>query len=155
MSDDRMTLWLGPKQLSPEEGWLLVRWALEVGADEFSFSCLAPSRQARFCTETEGALSTFHIGHEKRPALSQRLGEGRDREVPLWRLNDKSLIVLQKLLPEGIFTDRQGSRDGWIEDLTMYQAGHLRLGVITHEHEAALNLTEDERQQLRDRNLLR
>jgi hypothetical protein len=150
-----MTFWLAPNELSTKEGWLLVRWMLETGSDEFSFSCLlGPSQGAQFCSKTESALSAFLIGREKRPALSRRPGGGWDRETPLWRLNEKSLIVLQELLPDGIFTDRQGSRDGWIEDLTIYQERHLRLGVVTHEHEAALNITEHERKQLRDRHLL-
>ena len=77
------------------------------------------------------------------------------RDMHLWRLDEESLAVLRGLLPEGIFTDRQGNTDGWIEDLTIYEARQIRLGVITHEHEAALNLSEIEHARLREMEVLR
>ena len=69
-------------------------------------------------------------------------------------LNDESLAVLRQLLPDGIFTDRQGNTDGWIEDLTLYDHAEIRLGVITHEQEATLNVEYAERSELRELKIL-
>jgi hypothetical protein len=57
--------------------------------------------------------------------------------------------VLEQLLPDGIFTDRQGSDEGWIEDVALYQGGQLRLAVNTHERQATIHLSDPEQDELR------
>src|SRR5438093_11347258 len=150
-----MTFWLRPDDLTAQASLRLVQWALDTGSDEFTFSCLGLSPEARFCTIAEAALSAFVIEDGPRPRLSRGPNEGWVRDVHLWRLDEESLAVVRRLLPEGIFTDHQGNTDGWIEDLTIYEARQIRLGVITHEHEAALNISEIEHARLREMQVLR
>ena len=150
-----ISLRLRPDDLSVGTSWRLVHWVLETGSDEFTFSCLGTSPDARFCMTAEAALAAFVIEDAPRPRLTRRIDEGWVRDVHLWRLDEESLAVLRRLLPEGIFTDHQGSTDGWIEDLTFYEGRQIRLGVITHEHEAALNLSESEHVLLREMQVLR
>jgi len=72
----------------------------------------------------------------------------------LWRFDRLSLLVLKGLLPDGLFTDRQGNSDGWIEDVTPYRSSQLLLTVITHEEAATLRAGHAEIRHLRDRGLL-
>jgi len=73
----------------------------------------------------------------------------------MWRLNDQSLAALETFLPDGILTDRMGADGGWIEDLTLFSSGVIRLRVITHEHLLMLNVTEEEHGHLRGLKLIK
>ena len=141
---------LRSNELPVEAGWRLIRWYAETGSNEFTFSCLAAATQeGRFCAAAEQALASFAVGFDRRPPTTLGKNEASLRKVKLWRLNEQSLRVLQQLLPDGLFTDRQGSDEGWIEDLTVYQDGQLRVGVITHEKQATIHLTDSEQEELR------
>lgn len=140
---------LQPNQLAVEDGWRLIRWCAATGSNEFSFSCLsAATQQGRFCVAAEEALTSLAVGFDERPSLTRAKDRGFTRRVKLWRLNEESLRVLELLLPDGIFTDHQGSDDGWIEDITFYQGGQLRLAVITHERMATILVSDSEQSEL-------
>jgi hypothetical protein len=147
---------LQPQEISAGDSWRLVSWLLETGSNEFTISCLGGSaREAGFCKAAADALSRFAMEPQPRPRSTRSLREPPNLKRPLWRLDEASIAVLRTLMPAGIFTDSQGATDGWIEDLTVYdEAGQIRLGVITHEGHAILNVSQAERLQLRDLRLL-
>ena len=144
------------QEISAEDSWRLVSWLIQRGSNEFTIACLSgPSPEARFCKASAEALSDFVIDPQLRPRSTRLVRDPPKIKTPLWRLDERSLAVVRTLMPDGIFTDSQGSTDGWIEDLTVYDnGGGIRLGVVTHEHEAILNVTDAERKQLRDLRLL-
>ena len=138
---------LALSRLPTERSWRLARWLLDTGADEFTLGCVwARSQEPHFCRAAEEALATFRLP-EAGPGLTHRTGRST-RDRTFWRFNEASLGVLEALLPDGIFTDRQGADSGWLEDLMIYQGGHLRLAVSTHEHEAILRLSDEQRQEV-------
>ncbi len=61
----------------------------------------------------------------------------------LWTLSAESLPLLLRFLPHGLFRWPPGPA-GWLEDLTVYRAGELVLGIVTHEAEGVLRLTPAE-----------
>jgi len=107
-----------------------------------------------FCIATEQALESFALPPALRPHLTNRVAESVLRQTRLWRFDKRSLVVLKGLLPDGLFTDRQGNSDGWIEDVTFYRSSELLLGVITHEHQATLRANNADLRRLRDSGLL-
>jgi len=82
------------------------------------------------------------------------LAEPHVRDTRLWRFDKLSLVVLKGLLPDGLFSDRQGNSDGWIEDVTLYRDSRLLLTVITHEEAATLRAGHADIRHLRNRGLL-
>ena len=138
---------LALSRLPTEKSWRLARWLLDTGADEFTLGWVwARSQEPHFCRAADEALATYRLPAAQ-PGVTQKTGRStRDRKF--WRFNEASLRVLQTLLPDGIFTDRQGADGGWLEDLMIYQGGHLRLAVSTHEHQAILRLSDEQRQEL-------
>ena len=141
--------------LGPDDTWRLVQWCFQNGADEFSVVCLAAaSRDAPFCAASQRTLEPLSLPRAVRPHLTSRPSAPAARETRLWRLNSHALTLLKTLLPDGLFTDRHGNDDGWIEDPTFYRDRELLLGVITHEDVATLRATERELGRLRELNLL-
>jgi hypothetical protein len=146
---------LKPSDLNADSTRLLFQWCIEIGSDEFSWSCLSyASSGAPFCVATEQALKSFSLPPAPRPHLTRPLGEPFIRQTGLWRFNTSSVLILNGLLPDGLFTDHQGNRDGWLEDVTLYRSSQILLGVVTHEHEATLRASDVEVLHLRERGLL-
>ena len=146
---------LKPPDLNAHSTRLLLHWCLEHGSDEFTYACLRhASRPAPFCVATERALESFALPAAPRPHLTRPQAEPFIRETGLWRFNNESLVILTGLLPDGLFTDRQGNSDGWIEDVTLYRGSELVLGVVTHEDEATLRASDAEIRDLRERHLV-
>ena len=146
---------LKPPDLSAHSTRLLLQWCLERGSDQFTWGCLGgASGLAPFCVAVEQALESLALPAAPRPHLTRTQTEPFIRETGLWRFNNESLVILTGFLPDGLFTDRQGNSDGWIEDVTLYRGSELLLGVITHEGEAALRATDAEIRDLRERRLV-
>src|SRR5438552_2903968 len=133
--------------LPGDKSWRVVQWLVDRGADEFTLACISGrSEDAFFCRQADQALSSYVVAGD--PG-SDRLTRGH-----AWRLDERSLRVLKTLLPEGVLTDRQGTKGGWLEDLTIYQEGRPRLASVTHEHYARLTLRPNEYQELRELGLV-
>ena len=146
---------LKASDLNADSTWLLMQWCIERGSDEFSYICLGGAALAApLCSAAESALEPFSLPPGPRPHLSRPVAEPFIRKTHLWRLNMESLAKLKELLPEGLFTDRQGNRDGWIENVTLYRKSELLLGIITHEDRATLRASDAEIRQLREQGLL-
>src|SRR5437867_1456401 len=118
---------LALSRLPPEKSWRLARWLLDTGADEFTLGCVwARSQEPHFCRAADQALATYRLPATAGPGLTHEAGRSTSDRI-FWRFNEASLRVLQTLLPDGLLTDRQGADSGWLEDLTIYQGGQLRL----------------------------
>jgi hypothetical protein len=130
-------------------GWDLVRWCHALGADEFSWREMGiVGHPDPTIDQANRALASFRIPDQLRPTSVVYSGEADRQTIKLWRLNAASIEVVIGLLPEGIFTAPTYSEEGWIEDLALYRAGELLLGVISHEDEAVLHLENAEAAEL-------
>ena len=69
------------------------------------------------------------------------------RSTELWRLTSASFAVLQEFLPDGFFTNKS-TKEGWFEDPVFYRNGEFMLGVVSHENEGIVRVTEAERRLL-------
>ena len=69
------------------------------------------------------------------------------RPLELWRLTSQSFAVLKEFFPDGVFKDQTAGEGGY-EDLILYREGELMLGVVSHEGEGILRVTDEERQSL-------
>lgn len=122
----------------------LLRYLLAHGADEFSITVLAlQDTQAPFADAFEDELGAY-----ERPAAARRVltaAEAGDvtRTVRLWAFNEASLARLLSFMDTGLLHWPAGP-DGWLEDLTVYRAGELALGLVSHAHEGVLRVTRKE-----------
>jgi hypothetical protein len=130
--------------LRGERGPALLRWLLDHGADEFSVTVLAlQDTPAPVADAFEDALGSFERAPAPRRVLTSPTSTDFTRMVRLWTLSSESLGRLLEFFPEGLFQWPTGP-DGWLEDLTVYRAGELALGLVSHEREGALRLTPAE-----------
>ncbi len=96
---------------------------------------------------------TSRLANAQRGHLTGRRADERDfiRPLELWRLTSKSLAVLEEFFPNGVFS-YEASAEGWLEDLMLYRHidrhSELVLGVVSHEGEGMLRVTNQEQRQL-------
>lgn len=136
--------YLSEPDLRAPSGPALLRWLLAHGADELSITVMAfHGKPARIADEFEDVLGPFERPPALRRVLTARTPGELTREVRLWSFSAASLPLLLRFLPHGLFRWPPGP-DGWLEDLTVYRAGELVLGVVTHEAEGVLRLMPDE-----------
>jgi hypothetical protein len=132
------------RSLRGERGPRLLRYLLDHGADEFSINVMAlQDIPAPFADAFEDELGPFELPSARRRVITSADGRDAVREVRLWAFNQTSLDRLLSFLDQGIFHWPAGP-DGWFEDLTVYRKGELALGLVSHELEGALRLTEAE-----------
>ena len=136
------------KDLDLEGQWRLLDWCLEQGGDEFTVDAIVCDGGS------DAQLQPFDqlVASHKRPRavrrhLSGPPNQGLTYETDLWRLNRETVDALRIAFPRGPF-DYFPEGDAWFEDLEVYRAGELLLGVITHEHEGVLRVTAAERADL-------
>ena len=126
---------------SPEKSWQLLEWCLSRGADEFTIaSCIySENTPPTVCDDLFQALSPFDCGVEGRDTLRSL----RPEVITLRTLCPESITVLRAYFEEGLFTYIVRD-EGTPEDPMFYRAGKLMLGIITHEGEGILHITETE-----------
>lgn len=132
--------------------WQLARWCKKHGANEFTLSAITVEGEDRALFERfDGLTEPFRLPKEKRRNLTAYgSGFGPDaftRSTELWRLTSASFTVLQEFLPDGLFT-YESALGGWFEDPVFYRNGEFMLGVVSHENEGIVRVTEAERQLL-------
>lgn len=130
--------------IRPEQTWQLAAWCAAHGATEFRLDLMSlKGHPAPFCDAVETALAPFRRPEARREHMSTLVGQPRVRPTELWTVSAESLRVLQRHLDEGLFTYLAGEFEtGWLEDPTFYRDGELMLGVVSHEREGLLRLTE-------------
>ncbi len=130
--------------LRGERGPQLLRYLVAHGADEFSITVMAMHETpAPFVDAFEDELGPYERLPATRRVLTAAEGMEPRRTTRLWTLNNASLARLLSFVDTGLFHWPAGP-DGWFEDLLIYRAGELVLGVASHEREAVLRLTQQE-----------
>jgi len=130
--------------LCGERGPRLLRYLLAHGADEFSITVMAlQDTQAPFADAFEDELGAYERPVARRRVVTDADGNDFARPVRLWTLNEESLQRVLSFLADGLFNGPAGP-DGWLEDLAIYRAGELVLGLVSHENEGVLRLTQQE-----------
>jgi hypothetical protein len=147
--DTLLTLRLPP--IEAEASWQLVEWCMSKGADEFTLAGVHtggddPSSVALFQAFDKVATG-YRLPPAPREHLSKRPNEEWMQDTSLWRLNEETILLLKQVLPEGVFTYDVGS-EAWFEDLAVYRQRNLMLGIISHEREGILQVTEREKAEL-------
>ena len=125
----------------PADGWAIVQFLWELGADDFSVRVIEGDEEHNeaWADKVLAKLSPFLIGRRHRECTVSYSGPELVGDFLVWRLDQSSIALLTELLPDGI----KGIT--WaIEDLCVYRAGDLVLGTVTHEHEAFVRLYDDE-----------
>lgn len=130
-----------------DRAWGLVEWCYRHGAEEFTLYGIV-------CDGASDALlrpfDQAAAAHKRQPANRRRLSWGQGDEpvalTELWSLSAATLAALRLAFPYGPFDYRPA--DAWFEDLALYRGGELMLGLISHEHEGILRVTEREQAEL-------
>ncbi|HEV2641815.1 MAG TPA: hypothetical protein VGT98_03875 [Candidatus Elarobacter sp.] len=130
--------------LRGERGPALLRWLLDHGASEFSIAVMAiQATPAPIADAFEDALGPFERAPAPRRIVMSPTSMESRRVVRLWTFSSESLERLLAFIDHGLFHSAV-SPDGWLEDLTVYRAGELVLGLVTHAREGVLRLTAEE-----------
>jgi hypothetical protein len=140
---------LAPSDFSAAEGWRLVKWCHELGADEFTIDCLAPDAIAvpEVWRAFDGIVQPFAREEGIRERMSGATADDLTRRTRLWELNGDTIQALRAALPDGLFGYDPAER-GWFEDPVFYRDGRLMLGILSHEAFAVLRLSVAESEQL-------
>jgi hypothetical protein len=121
--------------------WRLLEWCRQHDAAEFSVNGILADGGSRAAFE---AFDRIADPHRLPQAIRYDVAKGAQYPVELWRLCDETVSALRVAFPQGYFS--YSPADAWFEDLLVYRAnGALMLGVITHEQEGVLRVTEEER----------
>jgi hypothetical protein len=132
------------RDLEGERGPRLLRFLLDHGADEFTIVVMAlQDTQAPFVDAFEEEMGPFERPMAPRRLLSAPSTPASTRPVRLWSFDERSLRRLVTFLHDGLFHWPAGP-DGWFEDLTIYRAGELVFGALSHAREGVLRLTPEE-----------
>lgn len=115
-----MTLHIYAEDYDPLKSWQLATWCKKHGANEWTISSVTVRGAGTTLFERfEEAAQRFHLPKAKRRQLTAR------RKVDgLWN-----------------FTS-------WFEDPVFYRNGEFMLGVVSHENEGLLRVTQVERRML-------
>src|SRR5579859_3475364 len=94
-----ITLHIFAADFTPEKSWDLVSWCHRHGAEEFTLSIVGTAPEIDQLGEAfDLATGPFLLPEAQRRRLSRFAGEDWIRRVPLWRLNEDSIQILQQLL---------------------------------------------------------
>ena len=142
--------YLRADDIRSEQTWELLAWLEKRGADEFTFRADGlEGGSTPFCDAVETVLSQYRLDPVVRDYWSIPVGFPRSGPTPLWRLNAGSRTVLRTVFVPGLFAYQVGNWEiGCIEDLVVYRSGAIVLGIVSHEREALLSLTEHEHDEL-------
>jgi hypothetical protein len=141
---------IAASDVTPDQTWRLLEWCAQHGADEFTVAMLAlEGSSATFLGEAEAALKPFERPTALRRALTVLVGRPAVQPTKLWSLNAESIAILKRLFTEGLFTYPTSEWEvGCLEDPAFYRDGGVMLGVVSHEREGVLSLTESEQAQV-------
>jgi hypothetical protein len=138
-----VTRYFAFEDLTPELGWALLRWCREAGADAFTLTALISPTESERMKAFFSALAVFELPSASRDVLSAKPGEHFTKNVPLWLLSAATEDLLRDAMPDG-FTTSSYAVDLWLEDLAVYRAGKLMMGVVSHEGGGVLRVSEAE-----------
>ena len=141
---------LAAQDLLPDRTWELLEWCAQQGANEFSVAMLSlGGSPAPFLGEVDAALNAFQPRTAPRKQLTVLVGQPQVQSTKLWALAPASIALLKRYFSTGLFTYPTAEWNvGWLEDPTFYRDGYLMLGIVSHEQEGMLTLTEVEHAQV-------
>lgn len=139
---------LVPSDYSAEETWRVVEWCRDHGASEFTVDPLGFDTTGKNVSKwLASALGKHRRQSGIRERMSGPTADALTRATELWTLDESSIDVLKKALPNGFF-EYEPRDGGWFEDPILYRDGQLMLGVLSHEAFAVLRVSESELEQL-------
>jgi hypothetical protein len=143
------TLHLYAEDYDPLQFWQLATWCKKQGATEWTMTVITVTgAETALFDRFEEVTREFHLPKaRRRQVTAYKSAAGADdfiRPTELWRLTSKSFAVLQKFMPDGLFT-YESSQEGWLEDPIFYRNGEFMLGIVSHENEGILRVTEAEK----------
>ncbi len=147
--EELITLHLYAEDYDSLKSWQLATWCKKRGANEWTLAEVRVKRAETTLFERfEELTQHFRLPQtKKRRSLYYGRAAGPNsfiRPTPLWRLTSASLAVIQEFLPDGLFTNKGGKEVGF-EDPIFYRNGEFMLGVVSHEKEGILRVTQTER----------
>lgn len=145
------------REVTAGQSWEVLSWCRLHGAQEFTLSAnilrpvgggadvlsfFSPDGD-RFATPVMRSFFS-ELNRYSLPAAMRFTARGSIvKEVPLWRLNEQTEVLLKQGFESGI-ADSGFSEALWLEDLTVYRDGEFMMSVITHEGLGFLRATESE-----------
>lgn len=131
-----------------ETTWRLAAWCQKQGANEWTLNA-TPVRDDRsgLIRHFEEVFAPYQLPTAARRQLTASRARPFVRPTPLWLLQSATRIRLQEFLPNGLFTN-SGGKQGNLEDPILYRNGELVLGIVSHEREGILRVTEKDFTQL-------
>lgn len=139
----------------PEQTWQLARWLHERGVSELTLTLLGLEGQPTPFTDALSArLEPFRLPSAAREHASAWRANELIRETELWKLCPETIDLLAEALDDGLFTYPAGEWDtGCIEDPTFYREGRMALGIVSHEREGVLRLSDEEHREVAARGI--
>ena len=139
---------LVPSDYSADETWRLVEWCRGLGANEFTIDPLGFDTIGKNAARWfERAVRSQRRETGIRERMSGPTADALTRATELWALNESTVDVLKRALPNGLF-EYEPRDGGWFEDPILYRDGQLMLGVLSHEAFAVLRVSDSEVAQL-------
>ena len=140
-----ITLHLYAEDYDLKKSWQLVQWCLSQGADEWTISQVTVQKEnTPLFDQFDAATAALRRPTVVREHLTAYQHNEFTRPADLWTLTHAAFPVLKEFLPLGLFAYEIGP-EGWFKDLIVYRRGELMLGVVSHEQEGVLRVTEAER----------
>jgi hypothetical protein len=142
MNSNVKSYFLEAGDVTPEQGWRLLRWCHAHGATEFTLYWNDDAHLA----ESMQLLTPLRRAN----AVREHARYGTTGEVELFEFSESGIAILQRLLPHGVFSYWFWIVDAvqWVEDPVLYRDGELMLAAISHEDWAEIRLSETERAEL-------
>jgi hypothetical protein len=145
-----VTYFLRSEEIDPEQSWNLLAWCVAHGGTEFFIRQMSLQGLPEPNLDHAAAvLSPYRLPTALRPRAVVYDGHPDCELTELWRLSTESMHVLRTLFPGGLFESPSYDSGGWLEEPTVFRAGRVLLGVVSHEEEAFMDLAESEVSELR------
>lgn len=146
--EELVTLSISAKDYDALKSWQLASWCRKHGADEWTLTAMSlrGPKEAAWLESFDEATKPFRLPTAKRRSLTAQrpISHGNFiKPTELWRLNAASFAALQEVLPGGLF-HYQVEKGGWLEDPVLYRRGEFMLGVVSHEKEGVVRVTNTE-----------
>ena len=141
-----MDRFLFADDVAAAQTWDLVTWCTQHGATEFTVEELGlQGHPTPFLDRFDADMQAFRLADEHRPRMSGRSKADLVRKTELWGLSSASVAVLQRYFVEGLFMYPTSEwEEGCLEDPIFYRNGQIMFGIVTHEREGILTLSEFE-----------
>jgi hypothetical protein len=133
-------------EMSADKSWQLVEWCANRGANEFSVLMLSlQGLPEPFLDTVRRELAPFQRTTAPRRRMTVFAGEELIQPTQLWSLTAASVDLLKGYFHSGLFTYPTSEWDqGCLEDPVIYRSGEVILGIVSHEQEGILILSDSE-----------